>query len=288
MSIIVAGAALLGLVAGHYARALAAGFAPLPDDPAPLPPGQEPPDGRPRGTPAAGGPPGGPAVEGGDAPEDRVVTREEARELRRAYRAEARAAFRGALRARPDLTRLPVAELATAAACALVAWRLTAAPAGLDPDLDPDLAHGLARWALLIAWLYGAVAGCALTMIDWRTRRLPDAITLPSYPILAVPLALAGELPGALAGGLGLAAGYFVLWFARPDALGLGDVKLAGPAGMLTGALGVSAWVTGALAGQLFGALYAIALLVSRRGTRRSHFPLGPFIVLGALAGLLR
>jgi hypothetical protein len=31
-----------------------------------------------------------------------------------------------------------------------------------------------------------------------------------------------------------------------------------------------------------------LALLITRRGTLKSQFPLGPFIVLGALAAVLR
>ncbi|GII83377.1 hypothetical protein Ssi03_13670 [Sphaerisporangium siamense] len=221
MSVIVAGAALLGFLAGPYVRALASGFSPAEE------------------------------------------------ETRRAYREEARAAFRGAVRRGRWPGWPPWGETAVAAACAFAAWRFAG---------SADLA----------AWLYAAVAGCALAMIDWRTRRLPDAITLPSYPILAVLLVPAGHLPGGLLGGLALAGAYAVLWFARPEALGFGDVKLAGLTGMLMGSLGLEAWVTGALAGQFLGALYAVALLLTRRATAKTQFPLGPFILLGAVAAALR
>ncbi|WP_405146734.1 A24 family peptidase [Sphaerisporangium sp. NBC_01403] len=295
MSFVVAGAALLGLVAGSYARALASGFGPAvgPDD-------DRRPDGDRRaaevghpaaghgGSPPAARPDGDPSGEPEETPEDGLspeetpedgfsgqetpedgLSREEAAEARRAYRVEARQAFRRMARAVPVPAWPPLVELGTAAVCALVAWRI-----GWTP--------------LLAAWSYAAVAGCALALIDWRTQRLPDALTLPSYPILVLLLAPTGHLMAGLLGGLALAGVYAVLWFARPGALGLGDVKLAGLTGMLTGALGLDAWITGAVGGQFLGALYAVVLLVTRRGTLRSQFPLGPFILLGALAAVLR
>ncbi|GAA2360420.1 prepilin peptidase [Nonomuraea africana] len=177
-------------------------------------------------------------------------------------RAEARRAFTGLpRRARPG--GRPVIELVTAAVFALLAWRM--APAYLP------------------ALLYAAAAGTALAVIDWRTSRLPDVITLPSYPILALLLLPTGRLTDALLGGAALLVLYGVLWFVRPTAMGLGDVKLAGLIGMAAGAVGWNAWVAAALAGQLLGALYAITLLVMRKADRSAEFPFGPFMIAGAL-----
>ena len=164
----------------------------------------------------------------------------------------------------------PTVEAATAAVCGAVAWRL---------------ADG-SGW-LLAAWLYLAVAGMALAVVDWRTRRLPDAVTLPSYPVLLGLLAPSGSLPHACLGMLALGAVYAVLWLVRPDALGLGDVKLAGLIGLATGALGLQPWITAAAGGHLLGASYALGLLATRRATLRSEFPFGPFMLAAALAAVL-
>jgi leader peptidase (prepilin peptidase)/N-methyltransferase len=180
---------------------------------------------------------------------------------------EAREALLGAVRGRPSWRWPPWVELGTAAVCALVAWRLEGTPC-------------------LPSWVYAAIVGSLLSVIDWRTRRLPDAITLPSYPILAVLLIPTGHLGSALLGGLALAGAYAVLWFGRPDALGLGDVKLAGLVGMLVGSLGMDAWVAAAVTGPLLGALYAVLLLTTGRATLKTQFSFGPFIALGALAPL--
>ncbi|MEQ4721362.1 A24 family peptidase [Nonomuraea sp. B19D2] len=146
--------------------------------------------------------------------------------------------------------------------------------------------------AALVAWRIGlpfvpfALVGSALAVVDWRTSLLPDAITLPAYPIMALALTPTGELPRALAGAVALTAVYGVLWFVRPEAMGLGDVKLAGLIGMAAGALGWQAWVVAAFCGHLLGALYGLALLLTGRGNRHTQFPFGPFMLLGAFTTL--
>ncbi|MGW0805499.1 prepilin peptidase [Nonomuraea sp. NPDC002799] len=156
----------------------------------------------------------------------------------------------------------PVIEVMTAAVAALVAWRLGA------------------------PYVCFAVIGAALAVIDWRTFLLPDAITLPAYPITALALVPTGELPRALAGGAALAVVYGLLWLLRPDAMGFGDVKLAGLIGMASAALSWQALVLAAFCGQLLGALYGLGLLLTRRGTRHTQFPFGPFMLLGAFTTL--
>ncbi|MFG1972231.1 prepilin peptidase [Nonomuraea fuscirosea] len=156
------------------------------------------------------------------------------------------------------------------------------------PALEPVCAGvaALVAWRAGLPYVCFAVIGVALAVIDWRTSTLPDAITLPAYPITALALLPTGELPGALAGGAALAAAYGLLWFVRPQAMGFGDVKLAGLIGLAAGALGWQAVVAAAFCGQLLGALYGLTLLVSGRGTRHTQFPFGPFMLLGALTTL--
>lgn len=181
--------------------------------------------------------------------------------------AEVREALARAIRTLPAPRSPYLAEGATATAAALVAWRL--ADAG--------------GW-IVAAWLYAVVVGVALAMIDWRTWRLPDVITLPSYPVLLALLAPSGRLLDALVAGGAFAGCYAVLWFLRPTGLGLGDVKLAGLIGLVTGAVGVRTAVAAGVGGFFLGALYAVGLLITRRATRASEFPFGPFMLVAALA----
>lgn len=181
------------------------------------------------------------------------------------YAGEVRDAVDMAVRT-PPVPRPPyIAEGATALAAALVVWRIAGG------------------W-VTAAWTYAVVAGVALALIDWRTLRLPDVITLPSYLVLLVLLAPSGRLSDALATAAVLACLYAMMWFAHPTGIGLGDVKLAGLVGLLTGAIGLRTTIAAVMGGFLLGALYAVALLVTRKATRGSEFPFGPFMLVAALA----
>lgn len=139
------------------------------------------------------------------------------------------------------------------------------------------------------AFAFLGVLGVALATIDVAVRRLPDRLTLPAYPVLAVLLAAAasatGDLPAlgrALLGGLALAAAYYVLALVRPGQLGGGDIKLAGLLGIALGWLGWPILVLGAAAGFLLFSLVSLGLLAARRITLRSHIAFGPFMLTGA------
>jgi leader peptidase (prepilin peptidase)/N-methyltransferase len=170
--------------------------------------------------------------------------------------------------------RYPLVELATGALFGLLAWHF-----GLH--------------VVLIAYLYLAAISIALALIDIDLHKLPDALTLPSYPIAAVLLtagALTAHQPFDLAraaiGGVALFALYAVLWFVYPKGMGLGDVKLAGVLGMYLGYLGWGTLAVGAFFGFALGGVIGITLMATGRATRKSKIPFGPFMLAGALAAV--
>ncbi len=65
---------------------------------------------------------------------------------------------------------------------------------------------------------------------------------------------------------------------------GLGDVKLLVGVGLM---LGLSRTVSGLLFGLLLSGLVLATLLVLRRISRRSYVPFGPFLIIGALWGIV-
>ena len=168
------------------------------------------------------------------------------------------------------------AELVTAVSFAALALRL-----GFSPVLP--------------AFCYLAAVGVALAIIDIQHKRLPDALTLTSYPVALVLLGLAAL--GTADGGrhvldalIGMAAvGLFYLLQALiyPAGMGWGDVKLSGLIGLYLGWLGAAVTVEGVLAGYLVAAATGIGLLVARRATRKSHIPFGPFMLAGALIAIV-
>jgi leader peptidase (prepilin peptidase)/N-methyltransferase len=144
--------------------------------------------------------------------------------------------------------------------------------------------------AALPAYLFFAAAGICLTAIDLDVRRLPNAIVLPAYPVLAALLtlaALAEHDPAALVraaiGAAGLFAFYLALAFAHPAGMGFGDVKLAGLVGGVLGFLSYPALLIGAFAAFFIGSIVGSFVILSRRGTGRTAIPFGPFMITAAL-----
>jgi leader peptidase (prepilin peptidase)/N-methyltransferase len=177
----------------------------------------------------------------------------------------------------PISPRYPLVETLTAAAFVLVTWRLD--------DLD--------RLAGLPAWLYWTSIAIALAAIDLDCHRLPNAIVLPSYPVLAVLLVAPAlwqqdywPLLRAAIGAVALFGGYFALALAYPKGMGFGDVKLAGLIGAMLGWLSYSALLVGAFAAFLLGGLAGIVVIASRRGTGKTPLPFGPFMITAVAVAL--
>jgi leader peptidase (prepilin peptidase)/N-methyltransferase len=147
-------------------------------------------------------------------------------------------------------------------------------------------------WALLV-WLPLVPVGTALGIIDWRTRLLPTWLIARTY-VGVVVLALVAtaftqdwqDLVRAAIGWAGAGLLYFVLWYIYPRGLGYGDVRLSGILGIALGYVGTSELVVGVYAGFLLGGVGG-ALLSLARIVHRKNVPFGPFMLVGALAGLL-
>jgi leader peptidase (prepilin peptidase)/N-methyltransferase len=138
--------------------------------------------------------------------------------------------------------------------------------------------------ALVVAFF--VVVLVVLSIIDVRTRRLPNRIVLPAAAVvLAAHVAVAPdralEWVVAAFGAFGL---LLAAALAYPGGLGMGDVKLAL---LLGAALG---WAVGAalVIGFAAAGLAGVAMIIrSGWSARRAALPLGPFLALGALAALL-
>jgi leader peptidase (prepilin peptidase)/N-methyltransferase len=152
-------------------------------------------------------------------------------------------------------------------------------------------AHG--QLAAVPAFLFFTALGVALALIDLETKRLPNALVLPSYPVLAVLLAGAAWWQGdgwafarAVIGGAALYAFFFAVVFIHPAGMGFGDVKLAGLVGAVLAYLSWGTLIVGAFAGFLLGSIVGVALIASGRGGRKTAVAFGPFMVAGVLLGI--
>lgn len=179
--------------------------------------------------------------------------------------------------AAPIAIRYPLVELGTGVAFAAVTARTL----------------GLGLPAAVPAFLYFTAISVVLTAIDLERQRLPNAIVLPSYPVLAVLLTVSSAVSGqwwplgrAVLGGALLFAFFFVVAWLYPDGMGFGDVRLSGVVGGVLAYVSWPALLVGTLAGFVLGALTGVAVMVAGRGDRKTALPFAPFLLGGAFLGL--
>ncbi|NLJ55089.1 MAG: prepilin peptidase [Intrasporangiaceae bacterium] len=141
---------------------------------------------------------------------------------------------------------------------------------------------------LLLGWL-----SVALVWIDADVHRLPNGLTYPAYPALAVLLVAASvalgdsRWLGSLVGMVAVFGLFAVLSILSRGQLGLGDVKWSGVIGLALGWLGVDAVLIGLMATFLVGGVWALALLLSRRATGKTMLAYGPAMCIGAFLAIL-
>lgn len=153
----------------------------------------------------------------------------------------------------------------------------------------------IAEWeiAAFVLWLAALVGFVALVVYDLRWMLLPNKIVFPLYGVAALFVLarilqekslepLLGAVIGILIGG-----GLFYLLFQLSGGkwIGGGDVKL----GFLLGAL-----VGGPLQAMLMlflasvlGSVLGTSLIASKKATRKTRIPFGPFLITGAIVVML-
>ena len=140
---------------------------------------------------------------------------------------------------------------------------------------------------------YSVLAGLllALSAVDIATYRLPNPLTLTGA-LLAVGLTLAFRRTELLRMLMGAGVGVGLLLFMalvgqllfRKETLGMGDVKLAGMAGLFLGPWNTAGmFIIGIFSGALIGGALA---LIGGRGWG-SRLPFGPYLAAGAIVSLL-
>lgn len=151
-------------------------------------------------------------------------------------------------------------------------------------------ALGVGWSAALPAYVWLALAAVGLTVVDLATHRLPNRIVYPTYAAGLVLLGAAALADGAghayvraLIAMAALYTAFLLAALAFPNALGFGDVKLAGVLGLYLGYLGGGILALGLALGLLIGFLAALALLLARRVGWHGELAYGPSLLAGAL-----
>ncbi|WP_206446191.1 prepilin peptidase [Agrococcus sp. KRD186] len=203
----------------------------------------------------------------------------------------------------------PLVIAIAAALCAAAAWLLTPwarrivdssskwlhrwVPGVLGAAFGVGAGLVAHHWTVLLA-LCALAVGCALLVaVDLAVFRLPDAIVWPTTGLVLALLLLAAIVTGewsrfgtAMLAMLAVGVGYFILAFISPASLGLGDVKLSLVLGLVLGWFGWQAVFFGILGGFIALALVALVLMAVRRASIKSDLAFGPWMIVGAAAGL--
>ncbi|MBD8869755.1 prepilin peptidase [Nocardioides donggukensis] len=196
-----------------------------------------------------------------------------------------------------------------------------AGPAGPDPAAHeeeprpsyvelaaaPGLAQRSAVGGALVGGVIGAATGwiwpltyllvlvpigLALGYVDSRVRLLPTKVIAPTYGVVAALVLLCAAVTGdlddlgrAALGWLVFGLVFWLLWRFTPG-MGYGDVRLSGILGIALGYLGWSEALVGLYSGFLLGSVGWIPLRLLRI-TKDRNFPFGPFMLIGALVGIV-
>jgi leader peptidase (prepilin peptidase)/N-methyltransferase len=151
----------------------------------------------------------------------------------------------------------------------------------------------------VVVYVFFAAGSVALSIIDARTKLLPNRIVFPLY---GIGLAGFGTITALLHNGsavthlvtaVAAAAVLFGIFYAIAmfGPMGYGDVKLAGVIGLYLGWLGIPVVFAGILLGTILAALAAVGIVVvrsvRRQPWRRTEIPYGPYLLLGAWAAIL-
>jgi leader peptidase (prepilin peptidase)/N-methyltransferase len=161
-------------------------------------------------------------------------------------------------------------EVVSALLWAFVAWRWSG--------------PGKVGWWLPVPLSVTAFA-VPLVLADLKYLRLPNVLTAAAYPVLGAAIGIAASQGGsalgvrAVAGAVVFGGAHALVHRYAPGSLGAGDVKLAGSAGAVLGAVGWASLLVGVcLASALTAALSAVrALPPGRLAERwRGGVPHGP------------
>jgi leader peptidase (prepilin peptidase)/N-methyltransferase len=166
----------------------------------------------------------------------------------------------------------------------------------------------LAFWRFGLSYPFGLTAFwgsvfLVIIFIDWEHQLILNRVTLPAAVVALIILALASIFPqslipdnlllfpqdkpailsGVIGGGIGFIF-FLIIFLINPRGMGMGDVKLAGLIGLVTGFPLV---IVALLIGIFIGGIVAIGLLLLRLKGRKDVIAYGTFLAMGPIVTLL-
>lgn len=151
---------------------------------------------------------------------------------------------------------------------------------------------GLAWWRfasepgrLAVVCLYTAFLWTVL-VIDLEQRRVLNVLLAPAAGgalLLSLLPGQSGLLPAVIGAGVGFGV-FWLLGLVGRGAIGMGDIKLAGVIGLMTG---YPAVLTALMLGAVLGGIAAGILLITRRAGLKSKMAYAPYLAVGTAIVLL-
>ena len=140
----------------------------------------------------------------------------------------------------------------------------------------------------VIIWFLIVFFGVPLAVIDLKVHRLPNVLSYLFTALILFSLFIQAfneknftNLKGALIQSFALAFFYFFIRVISRGGMGIGDVKLAFPIGLISGYFGKYMVYIASYAAFITGALLAISLLIIKKSNRKYAIPFGPFMIIG-------
>lgn len=160
---------------------------------------------------------------------------------------------------------------------------------GTPSLINPTIISYQIDWKIFQEFFFYAVEFAFLVSIffyDLLYKEIPDKLSLPAIAIAIIGGLIIGTPSGlSMLIGAGILFTFFSLQFflSKGAWIGGGDLRMGILMGVLLG------WEKGLLAlmlAYILGGIFSLALLISKKVTRKTAIPFGPFLVIGTITAL--
>ena len=123
-------------------------------------------------------------------------------------------------------------------------------------------------------------------LVDYDTMEIPNRFVIVMlYIAVAAMVFVPGvSLVSHIIGAVFISVPMFLITLAIPGAFGGGDIKLVAAVGLF---LGWKLTLIGFLIGLLFGGIYGIIQLITKKKGKKEHFPFGPSLCAGFMFAVI-
>lgn len=157
-------------------------------------------------------------------------------------------------------------------------------------------AYALRETSLLMTVAFTAcvVTGMRASLVDIDTHTIPREMMMAAIALMTALLSLARFFVDGVSLGnvvLGGAVSWIfmrLLEFVSRGDIGHADVVLSGYFGLFLGSIDLGAIPVALFTGFVIAGLVALVMMTTKRMTRHSHLPFGPFLFVGMVVAVLR